>query len=248
MTVVQVVPRPAGAQRGDPAPWEQLAPEARSSIPLSEVRLALQAGRGARGPWRPASRVAPAELPPRGDDRAAAVLCLLFERQGQARVVLTRRSRSLRHHAGEVCFPGGRLDQDEEPLGAALREAREEVGLLPATVEVIGELGPLTTRSSTALVHCFVGCAVGGDEGAAGPALDVCSEEVERVFDVALADLAAPGVFHEELWPLAGPGGVALRAVPFFDLPAPAGELVWGATGRMLVELLDVVLCRRAQG
>ncbi len=184
--------------------------------------------------------VAPAELPPRGDSRPAAVLCLLFERVGQVHVVLTRRSSLLRYHAGEVSFPGGRLEPGESPLEAALREAEEEVGAVPGSVEVLGELSPLTTRGSRALVHCFV--AVYPDPGSDAPALAARSVEVERVFTVPLADLVAPGAFHEELWPAPGSGR---RAVPFFDLSALGEDVVWGATGRMLAELVDAVLAPR---
>ncbi len=99
----------------------------------------------------------PAELPPQADQRPAAVLCLLFESAGEANVVLTRRPVHLRSHAGEVCFPGGRLRRGEIPVEAALREANEEIGAVVADIEVIGQLTPLTTSRSPALVHCFVG-------------------------------------------------------------------------------------------
>ena len=78
----------------------------------------------------------------------AAVLVPLFERDGETRVVLTRRAAHLRTHTGEVSFPGGRLDSGESPEAGALREAAEEVGLDPAQVEVVGRLTPLATFSS----------------------------------------------------------------------------------------------------
>lgn len=184
--------------------------------------------------------VSSAELPNTGDGRPAAVLCLLFEDGGEANVVLTRRARHLRDHAGEVSFPGGRLNPGEAPLAAALREAGEEVGVSPGSVTVLGELTPLTTRRSPALVRCFVGCYPG--PGGGGFRLN---DEVEKVICLPLATLAAPGVYHQELWPpndeeppsLAASG--VLRAVPFFELD---DDIVWGATGRLLVELLGVVL------
>ena len=64
---------------------------------------------------------------------------------GNAGVLLTRRSTALRNHAGEISFPGGRIDPGETEVAAALREANEEVGLDPAAVEVIGELDHLAT-------------------------------------------------------------------------------------------------------
>jgi 8-oxo-dGTP pyrophosphatase MutT (NUDIX family) len=177
--------------------------------------------------------VAGGELPAQDDTRPAAVLCLLFDDEGEACVVLTRRAAHLRAHAGEVSFPGGRLQIGETPLQAARREAHEEVGLAPAGVQVIGELTPLTTRRSTALVHCFVAQFAGPGPG--GRDLRADRSEVDRIFWVPLSRLAEEGVFHEELWPL----GTGAAAVPFFDL---GDEVVWGATGRLLKELLSVVL------
>jgi 8-oxo-dGTP pyrophosphatase MutT (NUDIX family) len=169
------------------------------------------------------------------------VLCLLFDEGGEASVVLTRRSEHLRSHGGEVSFPGGRLRPGELPLQAALREANEEVGLEPASVEVLGELTPLTTRLSPALVYCFVSRFEG--PGAGGQALYADGSEVDKIFWVPLARLAENGVYHEEFWPAedddAGAGGPAFRSVPFFQLEE---DVVWGATGRLLTELLDAVL------
>jgi 8-oxo-dGTP pyrophosphatase MutT (NUDIX family) len=181
------------------------------------------------------------ELPFQSDSRPAAVLCLLFDDGGEASVVLTRRSAHLRSHGGEVSFPGGRLRPGELPLQAALREANEEVGLRPASVEVLGELTPLTTRLSSALVYCFVSRFEG--PCADGQALRADGSEVDKIFWVPLARLAENGVFHEEFWPAAEgdaeAGILAFRSVPFFQLEE---DVVWGATGRLLTELLDVVL------
>jgi 8-oxo-dGTP pyrophosphatase MutT (NUDIX family) len=192
------------------------------------------------------------ELPFQGDSRPAAVLCLLFDQDGGASVVLTRRAAHLRSHGGEVSFPGGRMRPGELPLQAALREANEEVGLEPAAVEVIGELTPLTTRRSPALVYCFVCRFDGPCDG--GQALRADNSEVDRIFWVPLARLAESGVYHEELWPTepeaGGPGagvpaGPLFRSVPFFQLEE---DIVWGATGRLLTELLDIVLVQGNAG
>jgi 8-oxo-dGTP pyrophosphatase MutT (NUDIX family) len=159
--------------------------------------------------------------------RPAAVLSPLYDHDGQAHVILTRRSSRMRTHTGEVSFPGGRLEEGEEPLAAALREAHEEIALDPATVEILGELSPLSTLASGAGIRPFVGALP------ERPALRANPTEVERIIEVPVAELWAPGVFHEELWPQ--PHGGEHR-VAFFDLD---GDTVWGATGRMLRELLD---------
>jgi 8-oxo-dGTP pyrophosphatase MutT (NUDIX family) len=164
-----------------------------------------------------------------GPLRSAAVLVAVFEEEDRARVLLTRRSAELRSHTGEVAFPGGRMDPGEAALDAALREAVEEVGLDPAQSEVLGELTPLTTWSSTARITPFVAALPGRPELRPNPA------EVEEAFDVALSDLLTDDVYREELWPLEG----QMRSVFVFELEE---DTVWGATARMLHELLDRVV------
>jgi 8-oxo-dGTP pyrophosphatase MutT (NUDIX family) len=167
----------------------------------------------------------------------AAVLGLLFEEAGETRLVFTRRSTSLRAHRGEISFPGGRIDSGEDPPAAALREAYEEVGLDPATVTTMGWIHPVMTMVSASVIMPILGTV------AARPQLVASPAEVERVFDVALADLADPDVFHEERWSIPGrtiPGSPDNSfAVWFFEVE---GEMIWGATARMVQELLSVVL------
>jgi 8-oxo-dGTP pyrophosphatase MutT (NUDIX family) len=197
-----------------------------------------------------------------GDKVPSAVLVALFEEAGEARVILTRRSQNLRFHQGEVSFPGGRCDPGESAAQCALREAREETGLDPGLVTVTGELSPLATFSSDSFITPVVGVVEGRPPMKANPA------EVDLVFDVELAALVADGVFREERWYFRVPadGGQPVRAtealeppdasaapeVPgrklapdgsfpvwFFELP---GDTVWGATARVLMELLRAVL------
>lgn len=162
--------------------------------------------------------------------RPAAVLVPLFEEDGEVRVVLTRRAAHLRSHTGEVSFPGGRIEEDEAPLAAALREASEEVGLDPALVEIAGQLTPLSTLSSRAGITPFVGLL------ARRPVLSPDVGEVELAFDVALTDLMTDDVYHGELWTF--PDGQE-RPVHFFDLP---DDIVWGATARILHQLMDLIV------
>lgn len=172
-----------------------------------------------------------------GSQRPAAVLVALFEEAGQARVVLTRRAGHLRSHRHEVSFPGGRLEPGETPEQGACREAAEEVALDPALVTPIGRLSPLVTVSS---MNWLVPVVATLPER---PRLVPNPTEVARVLDVALAELAADGVFREEQWPIRHltPTSAASGTYPvwFFEL---FGETVWGATARVLVELLTKVL------
>lgn len=164
--------------------------------------------------------------------RPAAVLVPLFEEEGETRVVLTRRSSQMRSHTGEVAFPGGRLEDGEAAVAAALREAAEEVGIDAAAVEVVGQLSPLTTIRGRSAISSFVGLLP------ARPVLRPCPAEVEHAFDVALADLMADGVAHEERWDIPG---MPDRPIHFFDLPH---DLVWGATARILYDLLGLVIAQ----
>jgi 8-oxo-dGTP pyrophosphatase MutT (NUDIX family) len=222
----QVIPRPAGAHPGAEAPWAGLDEGHRQGITLERVRSALHAHHRA---LRGAERVTVDGIPDPG--APAAVLVPLFEEDGEARVVLTRRAAHLRSHRGEVSFPGGRLDAGETPESGALREAAEEVGLDPVGVELVGRLTKLGTVSSGTTITPVVGLLADRPRLVANPT------EVEHVFDVALAELAGPGLFREERWALPGRGDAF--PVWFFELP---DDTVWGATARMLVELLRLVL------
>jgi 8-oxo-dGTP pyrophosphatase MutT (NUDIX family) len=172
-------------------------------------------------------------LPGRGV-RPAAVLCLLFDEviagQVQAQVVLTRRSSRLRSHTHQVSFPGGRLEAGETPLAAALREAREEVGIDPGSVRVIGRLPALRTVVNPAPITPFVGVLPGRPVLVPNPA------EVERAFNVPLVELMGEDTYRLELWTF--PGGAEVP-MPFFEL---VGDTVWGATARMLADLLHLVV------
>jgi 8-oxo-dGTP pyrophosphatase MutT (NUDIX family) len=159
---------------------------------------------------------------------AAAVLVAVFEEERESRLVLTRRSTTLRTHTGQVSFPGGRIDPGEDPVAAALREAHEEVGLDPGSVQPVGLLTPGVTFSTGARITPVVASL------ARRPLLEPNPAEVDRVFDVALAELASS--FREELW---SEPGLPPFAMYFFEV---SGETVWGATARILVDLLTIVL------
>ena len=228
------LPRPAHHRPGAPAPWQGLPAEERRGIGLERVVAAVQRGDLAHvlpEPW-------PALLVEGRPPRPAAVLVPLFEEAGEARVVLTVRSSHLRSHRGEVAFPGGRLEAGEDVVDAALREASEEIDLDPGTVTVVGQLTTRTTAVSYSIMTPVVATL------AARPRLVARPAEVDRIFDVAIADLLADGVFHEELWAVpgrAGVGGVEGAEFPVWFFAA-GGETIWGATARALVELCCVVL------
>ena len=159
----------------------------------------------------------------------AAVLVALFWRAdpGGLGVVLTKRRDDLRRHAGEISFPGGRQDLDEDDLReTALREAREEIGLPSEAVDLVGALQPTPTIATNYAVYPFVGLIEAGHEWA--PSVF----EVEEVLEFSLADLRA-GYERRRL---------LRRGVPFRTDTYVVGEhLVWGATARILQDLLERV-------
>lgn len=115
--------------------------------------------------------------------RPAAVLIPLWEQEGELHVVLTQRSHHLRHHAGQISFPGGRQEHDDPDLYAtALREAHEEIALQPSDVECIGVLQDYPVISNF-LIRPYVGFITPSQPLKADPG------EVEEIFTVPLAHL-----------------------------------------------------------
>jgi len=160
--------------------------------------------------------------------RPAAVLVPLVERTGGLNVILTRRTEHLRDHAGQISFPGGRIEVDDpSPHRAALREAEEEIGVAPQQVEVVGEL-PLYSTATGFLVHPVVGFV----DPAAG--FTACPVEVAEVFEVPLAFILNPDNHrtHE----------IEFRGRTHHAPAMPYGSyFIWGATASILLELYDVL-------
>jgi 8-oxo-dGTP pyrophosphatase MutT (NUDIX family) len=177
-------------------------------------------------------RFADLPVPPPGAPelgRPAAVLMPIFEEGGEARLVLTKRPETMPSHRGEIAFPGGKIEPgvDRDARDAALREAEEEIGLSPESVDVIAALPPIGTVAGGFLISPFVGIVDGR------PAIHADSREVDRVFDVPLSELLADDVYREERW---GPDHDGPEhSVVFFELE---GETVWGATARILTAFL----------
>jgi 8-oxo-dGTP pyrophosphatase MutT (NUDIX family) len=164
------------------------------------------------------------------------VLVALFEEDGETQLVLTRRSFTMREHRGEIALPGGRSGDDESPVATALREAREEVGIDEQSVRVIGWLSPLATYALRSAIWPVVGFL---DDR---PVMVIDPGEVDRAFTVSMRDLLADGAFLEERWrrPSEWPRVDANGYFPIYFYRVP-GDIIWGATARVLTELLCVV-------
>lgn len=157
--------------------------------------------------------------------RDAAVLAPLFRRDGQDWLLYTLRRDDLESHAGEMSFPGGAREGDEDALTCALRESHEEVGLAPESVDVLGRLGECTSIAGYR-VHVFVGRIPPPDGLVPDP------REVARLLPIPLDQLVQRDrwewrtVEHPRL----------IRQIPFFEYD---GEMLWGLTGLLTLDLLD---------
>lgn len=167
---------------------------------------------------------AAAELTTGGGSTPSAVLVPLLEINDRLHIVLTRRRNDMRRHAGEISFPGGRSDpEDVTPTATALREADEELGLPPANVEVLGALPPVGTFVTNYVIYPVVGWIRRPGEWLISP------HEVDSVLELDLGALRA-GYAQKRL----------VRQGFAFDTDTYTVDdhEVWGATGRILGDLL----------
>lgn len=167
---------------------------------------------------------------PTGGTRPAAVLVGLVDHPRRPTILLTRRTAHLAAHAGQVAFPGGRCEPDDPgPVATALREAREETGLDPAAVTVLGRL------------DCYVtvtGFLVTPVVGIAPPplALSLDPREVAAAFEVPLAEVLTPGRLHRR------PGLPGRPEAPHAHyVLTHETEHIWGATAAILMNLVAVL-------
>jgi 8-oxo-dGTP pyrophosphatase MutT (NUDIX family) len=156
------------------------------------------------------------------DARSAVLVPLYPDPAGTVRVILTKRPDDMRTHPGDVVFPGGRIEPGEDVVETATREAWEETGIDPASVDVIGGLTPITTRNRANLIVPVVARV-------ARPAAYVIDpREVDVVIEPPLTDL-----LDESRWRTQDFMGHQLW---FFEF---AEGVLWGATGFMMRELLS---------
>ncbi len=155
----------------------------------------------------------------------AAVLVPLYERDGEIHAVFTRRRDDLRRHPGEISFPGGRQETgDADLVQTALRETDEEIGLTPAAVRIVGALRPTPTIATGYAIYPFVGVIEPGARWTLSP------DEVASVLELTLTDLRA-GYGRRRLLRR----GLPIRTDTF----VVGDELIWGATARILQDLLE---------
>ena len=223
-----------------------------SRLPILDPEAVPVVGRDAQLPAVPADRLTADALrarfaaPPawqpeiRGDGRLferepahASVLVPLVVREGGLQLLLTRRTEHLRDHAGQISFPGGRVEEaDLGPVATALREAEEEIALPHDHVEVIGTLPPYTTV--TAFVVTPVVALV-----RPGFTLALDPFEVAEAFEVPLDFLMDPA-HHQRHEFVHDSSGRSFLSMPWDGVSAdgtPRRYFIWGATAAMLRNL-----------
>jgi 8-oxo-dGTP pyrophosphatase MutT (NUDIX family) len=197
---------------------EQLLPP----LPGQEAQLIMAP------PFR--KKTDPSKLPGY-DPKISAVLVLFYPKQDQVMLALILRPAYPGVHSRQIGFPGGKLeDVDEGLVHAALRETQEEIGVVPASVHIIGRLTELYIPPSNFLVHPFVGYCTNC------PAFTPDPKEVEQVVEMNITELLDEGNVTAKKVIASGTG---------LEMEVPAylvqGHVVWGATAMMLSELKEVV-------
>ena len=161
------------------------------------------------------------QRPTRADLKPAGVLLPIIERPTGLQLILTKRSATIKHHPGQIAFPGGRVDpEDATHIAAALREADEEIGLAPSLVDVLGEL-PTHETISNYTMHPVVGWVTQDFT----PRLE--QAEVSEIFEVPLAHVLNPSNYtvQSRMW---------RRQIRRFYTVPYGPYYIWGATARVL--------------
>jgi 8-oxo-dGTP pyrophosphatase MutT (NUDIX family) len=176
------------------------------------------------------------ELPPMSqfstdEPKPAAVLIPLLNRDGDWHLLFTRRHADLPEHSGQVAFPGGRADpEDSSPTITALREAKEEIGLEPKDVIILGQLKEFLTITNY-LVTPVVALIPWPYE------FSPADNEVSRIFTIPLRWLAAPENYEEHTRNLPS-SNVSISVIYFHEYD---GEILWGASARFTLMLLEIL-------
>ena len=158
----------------------------------------------------------------------AAVMVLLYPKDGDFCVLLNKRSQEVEHHKGEISFPGGATDpEDRDPLDTALRETKEEMGICRGAVTVLGEMDEVATRSRFR-VRVFAGAISHPYE------FRPSADEIAEIVEFPVAALRSPASVRVDThWQAGGPADVYSYA--------HGKHLVFGATARILQQFLQLL-------
>ncbi|RIH63772.1 CoA pyrophosphatase [Mariniphaga sediminis] len=158
--------------------------------------------------------------------KPSSVLLLLFSENEELIICLIKRPVTMKYHAGQVAFPGGRIEPGETAMETALRETHEEIGIKPERIEILGALSELFVDVSGFLIRPFVGWLK------EKPRFSINEAEVEKIILFPLLKYR-DALEETELETVSG----VLR-VPCFRFE---GEIIWGATAMILSEFFDAM-------
>ena len=211
----QDIPRPQNWFSGSQAPWESVTQKV---LTLASIEDSFQ-------------HFHPPEKNRENYERASSVMVPLYEKGNEVFMILTRRSKMMRHHTSEISFPGGNSEpEDIDEWATAKREAYEEINLDAALPRQIGRLNSFITVGSESFVTPIVAALEERPKLTANP------NEVEKILHVPISELLLPEVYREEVWELRDGKN---RSIHFFEL---FGDTVWGATGSMIKQFLSISL------
>ncbi len=170
-------------------------------------------------------------LPPANENsviKHSGILFLLFPDGGRLFTCLIKRPATMKHHPGQIGFPGGKVEEhDLSPQMAAMREAEEEIGILPDSYQIVGKLSDLYIQVSDFIIHPYVAWM---DRK---PAFVMNNSEVEDIVLFPLQDFMENEHFAEaEMMTFTGP-----MKVPYYPFD---GEIIWGATAMILSEYFEI--------
>ena len=168
------------------------------------------------------------KFPKKKSTSHAAVLILLYPLKNNWYFYLTKRTKTVEHHKGQISLPGGMLEKGESSQKGAIRETYEELGIKPQGINIIGALTPFYIPVSGFNVFPFVGWV------AKRPKLEIQSKEVSKVFTPSVSSLMRPQNKKIKRSTMLG----QKVEIPFFDLK---NEMVWGATSMILSEFKSIL-------
>jgi 8-oxo-dGTP pyrophosphatase MutT (NUDIX family) len=156
----------------------------------------------------------------------SSVLLLLFIENDELNVCLIKRPAHMKHHAGQIALPGGRIEKGETALETALRETWEEIGISSEQIEILGTLSELYVQVSRFQIHPFVGWL------SKKPVFNICKNEVEKAIIFPLKNFINA---IEEVEFKTITGTLKVPCIQF------EGEIIWGATAMILSEFYDTI-------
>ena len=159
--------------------------------------------------------------------KKAAVLVCFFKKKGEYYLPLIRRPMHEKNHPGQIALPGGAMEENETLERTALREAFEEVGIIPDNVEILGKMTPLPVPVSKYVITPFIG--ITNNE----PKWNINEKEVDELIILKFKDLIDSNNGYYEDWNLNG----SMLRVPIFKI---INKKIWGATAAVLSELIDL--------